>query len=53
MCKAMSGYAAIVDDAVKLWVSDLTDSHTEIAKEFKLRDNGKHRLFCLDRPHRG
>jgi hypothetical protein len=44
----MSGYAAIIGDAVKLWVSDLTDSHTEIATEFKLRDNGKHRLYAFE-----
>ncbi len=48
MCRAMSGYAAIIGDAVKLWISEKTDSHSEIAIEFSLRDNGKHRLYAFE-----
>jgi hypothetical protein len=49
VCRPMSGYAAIiVNDDVKLWVSERTDSHAEVAEEFKLRDNGKHRLYAFE-----
>lgn len=32
MCRAMSGYAAMIDDTVKLWISEKTDSHREIVR---------------------
>ena len=38
MCKMMSGYAVVTGGNVKLLISEKTDSHTEIAKEFGLRD---------------
>ncbi len=48
MCRPMSGFAAIIDDTPTIWVSDKTDSHTEIAEEFKLRDNGRHELYAFE-----
>src|SRR5262245_22876964 len=48
MCRPLSGYAAIINDDVKLWSSENTDSHSEIATEFNLRDNGKHKLFAFE-----
>jgi hypothetical protein len=48
MCRPMSGYAAIVNDEVKLWVSEKTDSHSAIAEEFGLRDNGRRDLYAFE-----
>jgi hypothetical protein len=48
MCQAISGFAAIVDDAVKTWISANTDSHTEIATEFSIRDTPNRRLYAFE-----
>jgi hypothetical protein len=48
MCQAISGFAAIIDDAVKTWISANTDSHTEIATEFSIRDTPNRRLYAFE-----
>ena len=46
MCRAFSFYAARVNGEVKLWWSERSDSHSEIASEHKLRDTGLIPLYA-------
>ena len=48
MCSLLSGYVAMIDGVPRVWYSETTDSHSEIAKEHGLRDNGLHRLYAWE-----
>ena len=46
MCRPFSFYAGEINGAVKIWWSQTTDSHSEIAMEFNLRDTGLVPLYA-------
>ena len=50
MCRPLSGFVAFVDGEPKLYVSETSDSHTDIADEFGLKDTpiNAGRLFAWE-----
>lgn len=46
MCRALSFYSTDIDGVEKVWISELTDSHSAIATEFGLRDTPGRTLWA-------
>ena len=42
----LSFYASMIDGFPKIWVSEKTDSHADIVREFGLRDDGRVPLYA-------